>query len=224
MISSNDKIGVQDGSFAWNYLIEELNIPVSRLVHLKDQEEYADALRLGPKEGGVAAIVDELPYIQVFLAKLNCAFRIVGQEFTKSGWGFAFQRDSPLAVDLSTAILQLSENGELQRIHDKWLSNEECSSQLSQVDENRLSLSSFWGLFLISGIACFVALTVFFFRTFCQYRRYDPEEKEEDDNEIDSPRRPPRPGCLVFIDKKEEDIKEALKRKDSKPRASNSTP
>lgn len=224
LISSNDKIGVQDGSFAWNYLIEELNIPVSRLVHLKDQEEYADALRLGPKEGGVAAIVDELPYVQVFLAKLNCAFRIVGQEFTKSGWGFAFQRDSPLAVDLSTAILQLSENGELQRIHDKWLSNAECSSQLSQVDENRLSLSSFWGLFLISGIACFVALTVFFFRTFCQYRRYGPEEKEEDDNEIDSPRRPPRPGCLVFIDKKEEEIKEALKRKDSKQRASNSTP
>ncbi|RYR78988.1 hypothetical protein Ahy_A01g003846 [Arachis hypogaea] len=29
--------------------------------------------------------------------------------------------DSPLAIDVSTAILKLSENGDLQRIHDKWL-------------------------------------------------------------------------------------------------------
>ena len=88
LISSNEKIGVQDGSFAWNYLIEELNIPVSRLVHLRDKEEYAEVLKLGPKDGGVAAIVDELPYMQLFLAKTNCLFGIVGQEFTKSGWGF----------------------------------------------------------------------------------------------------------------------------------------
>lgn len=88
LISSDYKIGVQDGSFAWNYLIEELNIPASRLVHLKDLDAYANLLRLGSQAGGVDAIVDELPYIEVFLSKTNCAFRIVGQEFTKSGWGF----------------------------------------------------------------------------------------------------------------------------------------
>lgn len=88
LISSNDHIGVQDGSFAWKYLTNELNIAESRLVKLKNQDEYGTALRLGPKAGGVAAIVDELPYIELFMASTNCQFRTVGQEFTKSGWGF----------------------------------------------------------------------------------------------------------------------------------------
>lgn len=88
LISSNDPIGIQDGSFAWKYLTNELNIAESRLVTLKNQEEYGTALRLGPKGGGVAAIVDELPYIEVFLSSTKCQYRTVGQEFTKSGWGF----------------------------------------------------------------------------------------------------------------------------------------
>ncbi|KAK2657656.1 hypothetical protein Ddye_010708 [Dipteronia dyeriana] len=37
--------------------------------------------------------------------------------------------DSPLAIDMSVAILQLSENGDLQRIHDKRLTRSACSSQ-----------------------------------------------------------------------------------------------
>ncbi|CAL5394232.1 unnamed protein product [Camellia sinensis] len=104
LITSTNSIRVQDGSFAYNYL-----------------EEYVDALHKGPKVGGVAAIVDKLPYIELLLYKINCKFRTVGQEFTKSGWGFVFQKDS-LVMDLSTAILLLSKNGDPQRIHDRWLS------------------------------------------------------------------------------------------------------
>ncbi|XP_022885901.1 glutamate receptor 3.5-like isoform X2 [Olea europaea var. sylvestris] len=132
LITSYDPIGIQDGSFAYNYLIDELNIAESRLRILKTQDDYVNALQLGPNRGGVAAIVDELPYIELFLANTKCIFSIVGQEFTKKGWGFAFQQDSPLVIDLSTAILQLSENGELQRIHDKWLTQNECSVQAKQ--------------------------------------------------------------------------------------------
>jgi glutamate receptor, ionotropic, plant len=50
-------------------------------------EAYAKALELGPHHGGVAAIVDERPYIELFLST-QCNFTIVGSEFTKSGWGF----------------------------------------------------------------------------------------------------------------------------------------
>lgn len=88
LISSNDPIGIQDGSFARDYLVRELNIAESRIKSLKNQEAYLDALQRGPKNGGVAAIVDELPYVQVFLSYSNCNVQIVGQEFTKSGWGF----------------------------------------------------------------------------------------------------------------------------------------
>ncbi|MCL7023811.1 hypothetical protein MKW94_000673, partial [Papaver nudicaule] len=121
LITSKDPIGYQVGSFAENYLIEELNIPGSRLIALGSPEAYAQALQ----NGTVAAVVDERPYIELFLSS-QCTFSVIGQEFTKSGWGFAFPRDSPLTVDMSTAILTLSENGDLQRIHDKWLSRSAC--------------------------------------------------------------------------------------------------
>lgn len=84
---SNEPIGYQVGSFAEYYLSEELGIPKSRLVELGSPEEYARALEKGPNNGGVAAVVDELAYVESFLSS-QCKFRIVGQEFTKSGWGF----------------------------------------------------------------------------------------------------------------------------------------
>ncbi|MCL7023598.1 hypothetical protein MKW94_018707 [Papaver nudicaule] len=223
LISSNYPIGIQDGSFAKNYLIEELNIAASRIRILKSQEEYLSALQLGPNGGGVAAIVDELPYVELFLSSAKCKFKIVGQEFTKSGWGFAFQRDSPLAVDLSTAILQLSENGELQRIHDKWLSNTACSMQATQeVESNRLSLKSFWGLFLICGISCFLALLIFFIRVLSQFRRYAPGDEEAEVVEMERPQISRRPShsasfknLIDFVDTKENEIKNKLKKKSS---------
>ncbi|XP_078432446.1 glutamate receptor 3.4-like [Wolffia australiana] len=175
LISSDDPIGYQIGSFANNYMISEFNIAPSRLVALGSPEEYAKALRLGPHSGGVAAIVDEKPYVDIFLAKY-CEFKTVGQEFTKSGWGFAFPRDSPLALDLSTAILSLSETGDLQRIHDMWISSASCPDPADDVVEaNRLKLESFWGLFLICGVACTLALLVFFFKVLTQYRRFEED-------------------------------------------------
>ncbi|XP_015576348.1 glutamate receptor 3.6 isoform X2 [Ricinus communis] len=147
---SKDRIGYQQGSFAREYLINELDIDESRLVPLVLPDDYAKALKDGPGKGGVAAVVDERAYMELFLST-RCEFSIIGQEFTKNGWGFAFPRDSPLAVDMSTAILKLSENGDLQRIHDKWLTRSACSSTSTKLEVDRLQLRSFWGLFLICG-------------------------------------------------------------------------
>lgn len=83
LVISKDLIGVQVGSFTGNYLIEELNIPKSRLVPLGSPEEIADALN----RGKIGALVDERPYVDLFLAKY-CMFQVVGREFTRSGWGF----------------------------------------------------------------------------------------------------------------------------------------
>ncbi|XP_024008120.1 glutamate receptor 3.4 isoform X2 [Eutrema salsugineum] len=225
LITSNEPIGVQDGTFARNYLVNELNIAPSRIVPLRDEEQYLSALQRGPKAGGVAAIVDELPYIEVLLSNSNCEFRTVGQEFTRTGWGFAFQRDSPLAVDMSTAILQLSEEGELEKIHRKWLNyKHECSMQISNSENSQLSLKSFWGLFLICGITCFIALTVFFWRVFWQYQRLLPDGGDEERAcEVAEPSRsgrglraPSFKELLKVVDKREAEIKEILKQKSGK--------
>ncbi|XP_047163151.1 glutamate receptor 3.3 isoform X1 [Vigna umbellata] len=173
--AGDEPIGYQVGSFAEHYLTQDIGISKSRLIALGTPEEYAMALKLGPKKrGGVAAIVDERPYVEIFLSS-QCTFRIVGQEFTRSGWGFAFPRDSPLAEDMSTAILQLSETGDLQRIHDKWMTRSSCLDN-AEIDSDRLQLKSFWGLFLICGIACFVALLLHFLQIMFQLWKSPPSE------------------------------------------------
>lgn len=169
LIDSNEPIGFPSGSFAGNYMADELGISRSRLKALRSTEDYARALDLGPNNGGVAAVVDELLYVELFLST-HCNFATVGTEFTKGGWGFVFQHDSPLAIDMSTAILTLSENGELQKIKDKWLTRgERCSPRGNETKSDRLPLSSFWGLFLICGIACFLSLLIYLIKTLRQF-------------------------------------------------------
>jgi len=83
-----------------------------------------------------------------------------------------FPRESPLSIDMSTAILKLSENGDLQRIHDKWLTRSACSSEGAKQGIDRLELKSFWGLFLLSGIACFIALLCYVARMAYRFSRH----------------------------------------------------
>ncbi|GJV52750.1 glutamate receptor 3.2-like protein [Tanacetum coccineum] len=133
LITGNELIGFPVGTYIETYLVNELNIPRSRLVSLGTSEEYAENLL----SRTVAAIVDERPYVDLFLSK-HCSFQVVGQELTNSGLGFAFPRDSPLAVDLSNAILNLTETGELQKIQDHWLNKKACGPQSLSFVSNQL--------------------------------------------------------------------------------------
>lgn len=210
LIASNEPIGYQVGSFARSYMINSLNIRPTRLVSLGSPEAYAEALLLGPKNGGVAAVVDELPYVELFLEK-NSGFGIVGQPFTRSGWGFAFPRDFPLAIDMSSALLKLSETGELQRIHKKWFCQTSCNTQMAiNSDPDRLHLSSFWGLFLVCAIATVISLLLFLLRAIRQFIHFNRQHRDPADLS--------NKGCtqaiysfLDFIDEKEEAIKNMFK-------------
>lgn len=133
-------------------------------------------------------------------------------------------------MDLSTAILTLSENGDLQRIHDKWLTRTHCDSQTDTViDANRLSIGSFAGLFLICGIACVIALIIFFLRILYQYSKYNTRvEKDNVELPVESSvKRPARINSirdlLSFVDKKEAEIKSIIKRKSSDKDTSHTT-
>ena len=92
--SRKDRIGYQESSFVRNYLVKEIGISESRLVPLNLQEDYDKALNDGPNNGGVIAIVDERPYIELFLST-RCQFSIVGPDFTKNGWGFVSSYTRP---------------------------------------------------------------------------------------------------------------------------------
>lgn len=72
-----------------------------------------------------------------------------------------FPKDSPLARDISRAILNVNEGGEMQKIEDRWFKRKECQDTTNNVSSNSLSLESFWGLFLIAGVASSLALIIF---------------------------------------------------------------
>ncbi|KAG0493760.1 hypothetical protein HPP92_004754 [Vanilla planifolia] len=210
IINSNDPIGYQVGSFIEKYLTEDLRISSSRLRALHNSSEYAMSLQLGPAKGGVSAIVDERPYVELFLST-NCNYAIAGSDLTRAGWGFAFPRDSPLAVDMSTAMLKLSESGELQRIHEKWLTRSSCLDETREIESSRLQLQSFWGMFAICGFACFLALLIHFVTIIYQFVTHFPQE------ELDTPEPSSRSGgsrssrilqsFLSFADNKVEDLR-----------------
>lgn len=121
----------------------------------------------------------------------------------------AFPRDSPLALDLSTAILTLSENGDLQRIHDKWLTTSACSADNTELESDRLHLKSFWGLYLLCGIACVVALIIYFIQISLKYRRAETGEQVQSGGSHSKRLQK----LISLIDEKEESHRDKKRRK-----------
>ncbi|CAG7907705.1 unnamed protein product [Brassica rapa] len=174
------KVGIQGPeAFTAPNLHHSLGMGRSRLVPLDSIEEYERALKLGPNAlGGVAAIVDELPYIELFLAE-RTGFKIVGEPFMNRGWGFVFKRDSSLAIDMSTAILKLTETREQKRILKKWLCQKSCGekSDWNHPEPNQFHLKSFEGLYLFCVAITVSAFLVFVLRMIRQFVRYRRSER-----------------------------------------------
>ncbi|KAL3850481.1 hypothetical protein ACJIZ3_012363 [Penstemon smallii] len=167
-LTRSDYIGYSANSFVRGLIRNNLNFHDNRLKPYQSPDEYDKALRSGSKHGGVAAIIEEIPYLKVLLARYPHNYTMFDSSMTTSGFGFAFQKGSPLVHDMSRAIVELREKGRLQELENKWFTNR--SPLLSPDSEgtepsqfNTLSLDSFLGLFLLSGISKAIAIIIFFF-------------------------------------------------------------
>ncbi|KAL3744051.1 hypothetical protein ACJRO7_013321 [Eucalyptus globulus] len=127
---------------------------------LQTVEDYANALREGSQNGGVAAIIDELPYVKLFLSKYSAQYTMVEPLYNNTnGFGFAFPKGSPLVPDISASIAKLREDGKLYLIGQNWFKDHYLfPDQDSATEVARLDLYRFRGLFLITGITSTVAL------------------------------------------------------------------
>ncbi|XP_019193279.1 PREDICTED: glutamate receptor 2.8-like isoform X5 [Ipomoea nil] len=162
LIKNGEYVGCRDGSFVAGMLRNKFgNIKLRNYTTL---EEFDEALTKGSGNGGVAAIVDELPYLRLFLGKYCGKYTIVGPTYKTAGFGFTFPKGSPLVPDVSRGILSLTESDTMTRITDKWFGNEtDCSKQdANLVGSGSLSLDSFKGLFVIAGVSALLALLLFF--------------------------------------------------------------
>ncbi|CAL5391257.1 unnamed protein product [Camellia sinensis] len=166
---------------------QNLNIAESRMKTLKNQEEYVDTLHKGPKAGGVATIVDSFLTLSSYCTRPTANLDLWDKNLLKTDGDL----DSPLVVDLSTAILRLLENSELQRIHDRWILLNRCFAQANQVDENIL------------------------------YTPKDEEQDIDEHESIRPKSTLHVTSFKDFVDKKEDEVMESIKQKsDSKRQAS----
>ncbi|KAM3194677.1 hypothetical protein ACQJBY_070993 [Aegilops geniculata] len=153
---NDDFVGYQDDSFVRYFLINRHNISESRLRNYSTKEEYDVALRKGSKNGGVSAIVDEIPYLTSFISdsRYKKDFMMLGCIYKTPGFGFAFRQGFLLVHNISTAILNLAEGVSGSQIEVKWFGTTLPSigaSTISESDSAPLTLQSFSGLFVITG-------------------------------------------------------------------------
>ncbi|KAK2631951.1 hypothetical protein EUGRSUZ_L02214 [Eucalyptus grandis] len=126
---------------------------------LRKVEDYANALRDESQKGGISAIIDEIPYVKLFLSKYSDQYTTVETSlYGTEGFGFAFPKGSPLVPDISAAIAKMREEGKLYLISQNWFQNHSLyTNQDSAAKVARLDSYSFRGLFLITGITSALA-------------------------------------------------------------------
>ena len=89
LLKAGDSVGYQKGSFVHSLLMHR-NFTAGKLIPYSSADDYAKALRNGSKNGGVSAIVDEVPYLKAFLSdsRYEEEFEIQDQIFRTPGFGF----------------------------------------------------------------------------------------------------------------------------------------
>lgn len=96
---TNDKVGYLVDSFMPN-LLKGMNFDETRLIPYNSADEYNEAL----SNGTVAAVVDEIPYLKVFLHKYCDKYTMVGPTYKTDGFGFVS------LIKLTACIVYLHSN------------------------------------------------------------------------------------------------------------------
>ncbi|XP_050216010.1 glutamate receptor 2.7-like isoform X1 [Mercurialis annua] len=171
LIKNGDNVGYLKDSFVPG-ILTGLGFDESKLKMYKSTDECNELFSKGSKNGGITAAFDEIPYIKLFLVKYCSKYTMVEPTFQTGGFGFVFPRGSPLVPDISRAILNLREGDRIKRIKRAWFGEQvPCPDPSTSISSSSLSLRSFWGLFLIAGVASVLALIIFAVVFFYQHRQ-----------------------------------------------------
>lgn len=160
LLDNGDYVGYQEGSFVYDELLK-MNFDPNKLRSYSTPAEYADALSKGSARGGVAAVFDELPYLKVFLAKYCDDYTMSGPVYKGTGQGFAFPAGSPMATEVSRAIVELTERDDIDLIERKWFGEPGSCGDGVDASNASLTLWNFSGLFLVTAVAATLVLLVY---------------------------------------------------------------
>ncbi|XP_021824206.1 glutamate receptor 2.8-like isoform X1 [Prunus avium] len=161
LLKNGDNVGYQEGYFIYG-ILSKLGFKDDKLRTYNSAEELDKLLQNGNENGGISAAFDETPYMKLFLATNCLKYTLVEPTFKADGFALVFQKGSLLTRDVSTAITQVQEGDKMKAIEDKWFKKtESCSNPNTASSYDTLSLESFWGLFIVAGVASSLALLIF---------------------------------------------------------------
>ncbi|KAF2916287.1 hypothetical protein DAI22_09g106900 [Oryza sativa Japonica Group] len=168
LLKNGEYVGYQGGSYVKD-LLDELGFDKSKIRQYDSTDGFRDALSRGSSNGGISAVVDEIPYIKLFLAKHCEGYTMVGPIYKTAGFGFAFQKESPLRGDISKAILNITGGDTIIQIENKWIGDQNKCRNVGPVTiSGSLTFESFKGLFILTGIAStsslLIALVIYFYK------------------------------------------------------------
>ncbi|KAJ0515039.1 putative periplasmic binding protein-like I [Helianthus annuus] len=84
---NGESVGYQKGSFVVG-ILKSIGFDDAKLKSYSTFEEYDRALQAGSRKGGVSAIMDELPYIRLFLAIYCNNYTMTNATYRTAGFGF----------------------------------------------------------------------------------------------------------------------------------------
>ncbi|KAM7480990.1 hypothetical protein LguiB_005573 [Lonicera macranthoides] len=143
LIEKGEIVGYRKGSFVQGLLRN------SRMSKLKEYKT-TDDLHIKFSKGEIGAAFDESPYMKNFLAK-HCSI-----------YTMVFPKGSPLVPDISRAILHVTEGEKMENIEKAWFRKQaNCLDPSTSTLSSSLGINSFWGLFVIVGVATSFALIIF---------------------------------------------------------------
>uniref|UniRef100_A0A6N2KGK4 Glutamate receptor n=1 Tax=Salix viminalis TaxID=40686 RepID=A0A6N2KGK4_SALVM len=140
-------VGCDNDSFILKYLEDVLGFENNKIkiFNLENDDTF--------EKNNIAAAFVELPYGRLYLDRYCKSYTSTRSTYRFGGFGFAFQKGSPIAADFSREILSLSEDGYLTKLEEKWFVPLHGCSRTSATNNNAesLSLRSFKGIYIVSA-------------------------------------------------------------------------
>ncbi|KAK5793020.1 hypothetical protein PVK06_034154 [Gossypium arboreum] len=133
------------------HLVKVLGFKRRNIRTIASMNDYEEAL----SSGSIKDAFLLTPYAKVFLAKHCAHFTEIKSTHHDNlgGFGFVFSKGSHLAHDISAAILELEESGELRQMEEEMWGFFYCERKLLETSMiQTVRASPFHGLFLLSGV------------------------------------------------------------------------
>ncbi|KAD4179869.1 hypothetical protein R6Q59_023282 [Mikania micrantha] len=153
-----ETVGYQTGSFIKDQMIQKHNCSEKNLVPLNSYEEFKNAL----DNGSVNVVIDQLPYIDIFLDMYKFGYMKVGPIQQEIGIAFALPIGSRLLEIFSKAVINVTQSEIITNMKYDYLKISPASikQQLHQAHPQSLDVQSFTGLLIFMAIVTISAIII----------------------------------------------------------------